>query len=127
MHLNNGNIFGSIALQSAYNNGNVWLNELLQYLTENINYTEEFINKYIPKIKFKRPESTYLLWLDFSELNLSEKRLQHFLINKAKIGLSYGEIFGKGGNGFQRMNIACTKNTLEKALNQLKKAIDELK
>ncbi|MBN2758706.1 MAG: PatB family C-S lyase [Bacteroidales bacterium] len=126
LHLNNGNIFGNIALETAYNNGDEWLNQLLNYLEENIDFADNFIKNNIKKIKFKRPESTYLLWLDFRDFKLSDNQLNNFLVNKAKIGLSKGEMFGQGGNGFQRMNIACSKNILEKALNQLKKAIDNL-
>ncbi|MBN1253486.1 MAG: PatB family C-S lyase, partial [Bacteroidales bacterium] len=110
LHLNNGNIFGNIALETAYNNGDEWLNQLLNYLEENIDFADNFIKNNIKKIKFKRPESTYLLWLDFRDFKLSDNQLNNFLVNKAKIGLSKGEMFGQGGNGFQRMNIACSKN-----------------
>jgi cystathionine beta-lyase len=118
-HLGNGNIFGNVALEAAYTYGAEWLNKLMEYLKGNIALVKEFVDKSGVKIKMKVPESTYLLWLDFAEYGLDNKRLQEQLVKKAKLGLSPGELFGPGGNGFQRMNVACPRSVLKGALNNL--------
>ena len=83
--------------------------------------------KNIPQIKIKEPEGTYLVWLDFRNFQLSEEQLEDLITNKAKLWLDGGTMFGEDGKGFQRINVACQRATLEKALNQLKDAIDEIK
>ncbi len=121
IHIGMGNIFGVAALESAYRNGEEWLEQLMNYLNENLNYLSDYFEKNLPKIKVIKPEGTYLVWLDFRELNLSQKELNQKLIQDAKVGLNDGTMFGEGGKGFQRMNIACQKATLEKAFINLKK------
>ncbi len=123
LHLNMGNIFGLIALKAAYNDGEEWLDQLMQYLAGNVSFVKSFLENNMPDIKLVNPESTYLLWLDFSKLGLSNKELNKILINKAKVGLSDGRVFGKGGEGFQRMNIACPKSIVEKAMLRIKNAL----
>lgn len=120
-HLGNGNIFGDVALEAAYTDGAKWLNELMEYLKGNIALVKEFIDKPGIKIKMNVPESTYLLWLDFTAYGLDNKQLQEQLVKKAKVGLSPGELFGPGGNGFQRMNVACPRSVLKEALNNMGK------
>jgi len=120
-HLGNGNIFGNVALEAAYMDGAEWLNELMEYLKGNIALVQEFIDKPGIEIKMNVPESTYLLWLDFTAYGLDNKWLQEQLVKKAKVGLSPGELFGPGGNGFQRMNIACPRSVLKGALNNMEK------
>ena len=119
IHVGMGNIFGFVALEAAYLNGNEWLNELILYLQRNIDFVSEFLEREIPKIKFTRPESTYLLWLDCRDMGLSDKELTDFFIHKAGIGPSPGSIFGKQGEGFQRINVASPLSVIEKAMKQL--------
>jgi len=76
----------------------------------------------LPAISLIEPEGTYLVWLDFSKLGLSDRKLEQFLIHKAKIWLSSGPLFGAGGQGFQRFNIACPRTVLQEGLNRLKEA-----
>ncbi len=121
IHIRNGNIFGNIALESAYYNGAEWLNELMEYLEGNIAIVKKFVDKPGIKIKMTIPESTYLLWLDFSDYNLQKNELNKLLVQKAKVGLSPGELFGPGGEGFQRMNIASPRTVLVESLNRLEK------
>ncbi|RLD78164.1 MAG: cystathionine beta-lyase [Bacteroidetes bacterium] len=121
MHLGNGNIFGNVALESAYFNGTEWLDSLMDYLEGNIALVKNFIDKPGIKIKMEIPESTYLLWLDFNDYNLQKDELNKLLVKKAKVGLSPGELFGPGGEGFQRMNIACPRSILKEALVKLEK------
>ncbi len=123
LHLGMGNIFGLVALKAAYNDGEEWLNQLMQYLAGNVSFVRSFLENNMPEVKLVNPESTYLLWLDFSKLGLSNKELNKILINKAKVGLSDGRVFGKGGEGFQRMNIACPRSVVEKAMLRIKNAL----
>ena len=116
------NIMGLVACQSAYEKGQEWLNELKKYLLGNIEYVDNFLKEKLPKIKLIYPEGTYLLWLDFNELNLSDDEIEKIMINEAKLWLDNGNIFGNSGKGFQRMNIALPKEKLKLALKQLEKA-----
>jgi cysteine-S-conjugate beta-lyase len=124
--LSDGNIFAFIAAQAAYENGEAWLEQLTQYLQENINYVDDFIKKNIPQIKVCRPQASFLIWLDCREMGMSPMDLHQFFITKAKLGLNPGYSFGPGGEGFMRMNVGCTRETIYQAMNQLKTAIDEL-
>jgi cystathionine beta-lyase len=113
------NIMGLVACQSAYENGQEWLNELRKYLLENIKYVDIFLKERLPKIKLIYPDGTYLLWLDFNELNLSDDKIEELMLNEAKIWLDNGKMFGDIGKGFQRLNIALPKEKLEWAMKQL--------
>jgi len=125
-HLHGGNIFGNIALEAAYLHGKDWLQEMLNYLEGNITLIRKFSEKHVDKMDLIEPEATYLLWLDFNKLKLSDKDLESFLIKKAKLGLNPGTMFGSGGEGFHRMNIACPRSTIMLALNQLEVALNSL-
>lgn len=124
IHRNNS--FSSVAMEVAFNEGEEWLDQLLPYISSNFDFVVDYCKKYIPKIKTYAPDATYLMWLDCRELNLSTEELERFMIEKAKIGLNSGVAFDKGLKGFMRLNAACPKSILKKALEQLKKAIDEL-
>ena len=113
------NIMGLVACQSAYEKGQEWLNSLKRYLLENIKYVDNFLKKKLPKIKLIYPEGTYLLWLDFNELGLSDSKIEEMMVNKAKLWLDNGKMFGEIGKGFQRLNIALPKKKLEWAMKQL--------
>lgn len=123
LHVNMGNIFGAVALETAYQEGEEWLKQLLDYLRSNLKFLINYIEKYIPEIIVIRPEATYLVWLDFTQFNLSDKNLKKLIIDEAGLGLNDGPGFGKVGSGFQRINIALPQNRLEKALKKLEKAI----
>ncbi|MGM0437908.1 MAG: MalY/PatB family protein [Bacillota bacterium] len=118
-----GNIFGIKAMKAAYKNGEKWLFEQLSYLQDNMDYAVNYINEEIPNITTKRPEGTYLLWLDCRNLNMNDKELQDFFIEKVKVALDPGIWFGKGGSGFMRMNLACPRSTLKEGLEKLKMAV----
>lgn len=117
------NLMGIVACQSAYEHGEKWLNELLEYLETNLNFLRDFLQREIPEVQLIEPEGTYLVWLDFRNLNLSDKELGHLIIDRAHLWLDRGSMFGKEGIGFQRINIACPRKILKKALIQLKAAI----
>lgn len=117
------NIFGLIALMAAYENGEKWLDDLIVYLENNIDFIEEFINTNIPSIRFVRPEGTFLVWLDLNNLNLTEVQLQQLVFDKAKIVLNLGHSYGHEGKGFVRLNFACPRPILEEGLSKFKNAI----
>ena len=119
------NIMGLVACEAAYEKGKTWLNELKKYLIDNINYVNSFLKERLPKIKLIYPEATYLLWLDFNELNLSDKEIEDIMLNKAKLWLDNGSGFGPTGKGFQRINIALPRKKLKEALESLEKAFKE--
>jgi cystathionine beta-lyase len=120
LHLGSGNIFGGVALEAAYNNGDKWLEQLITYLEQNIELAEEFINNELPDIELIKPEATFLLWIDFRNLSLNGKELTQKIIRDAELGLSDGRLFGTDGDGFQRMNIGCPRSIVNKALEQIK-------
>ena len=121
--LNQGTISAYIAAQYAYETGEEWLNQAMEYIQKNIDYVDSYLKKHIPKIKVIRPEASFLIWLDCRDLNLSQPQLENFFIHKAKLGLNSGTMFGKEGEGFMRLNVGCPLITLEKALDNLKKAV----
>lgn len=125
-HLQLGNIFGTIATTAAYTYGQDWLVQLKMYLKDNIDFATGFFKSELPSLKLVPPEATYMLWIDMRALNLSEVELEKFCTNATKIGFSFGKMFGKEGIGFMRMNIACSRAVLVKALNQLKRSYDTL-
>jgi len=119
MHLDMGNIFGSVALEAAFSYGDEWLDQLIIYLENNYLYLKQFINSKLPKIKIMTPESTYLVWMDFREYSMNDKELSAFMVEKVRLGLSPGFIFGTGGEGFMRINIGTQFSILKEALNRL--------
>lgn len=122
IHVEGGNIFGNIAMEAAYREGDEWLNQLMNYLKSNLDFLTEFMATHLPKVKVMKPEATFLVWIDFNGYELEEKVLFETLIHKANVALNPGSKFGTGGDGFFRLNIGCPRATLEKGLNQIAKA-----
>lgn len=125
-HSGTGNIFGDIATEAAYSDGDEWLAALMDYLEGNLDYLMDFAEKELPGIHFVRPEATFLVWIDFRNLNLGDKELVKLMVEQAKLGFNDGPMFGKGGSGFQRMNIACPRTNIETALKRIKSAVDSI-
>jgi len=123
IHVGAGNIFGFVAMEAAYTHGSDWLNQLMEYLGGNVLLLSEFTRKHIPQIRVINPEATYMVWLDCTGLNMTPAELNGFMINKAGLGLSDGPLFGKQGEGFQRINIGCPRSVLHEALLKLQAAI----
>ena len=117
------NTFGVLGMEAAYRHGGEWLDSLLAYLQDNIKEVHSFINKELPDLSVMDPEATYLLWIDFRKLGKSEKELEELLLDKGKLALEPGSKFGEDGEGYFRMNIACTRETLTDGLQRLKKAL----
>jgi cystathionine beta-lyase len=120
------NLFGLAAMETAYRYGDEWLEQLLDYLQENLEFTLEYFNQRIPRITVIKPQATYLLWLDCRALGLDDMALRSFMREKARVGLDDGFLFGAGGSGFQRMNIACPRGILEEALSRIEIAANSL-
>lgn len=121
-----GHIFSYVSTAAAYTYGEQWLAQLLEYLSDTINFTIDFINKEIPRIKAIKPQASYLIFLDCRELNMTQSELNDFFCNNAGLALSDGEMFGKEGIGFMRMNVGCSRSVVERALRQLKEAYEKL-
>jgi cystathionine beta-lyase len=126
LHWNIPNIFSIAAFESAYGQGEAWLKQLLAYLENNLNVLMDFFESEIKQIKVIKPEGTYLVWLDCRELGMNQDEIKAFMISRAKVGLNDGCMFGRGGEGFQRMNIACPLPVLLKALERIKHAVKNL-
>ena len=120
------NVLGLVAAKAAYEYGSEWYESVHEYISENIAYARRFIEEKLPDIKLVEPEGTYLLWLDFRNLDLSEQELENLIIHKAKLWLDSGRIFGTSGKGFQRINAACPRKILEEALTRLESAMKSL-
>lgn len=118
-HLHTGNMFGAEALKAAYQQGHQWLDDLLAYIESNTEYVINFILEHMPEVKVHRPEATYLIWLDFSEWNMSSIQLKRFIVDEAGLGLNNGPSFGKQGVGFQRLNVASPRQVVEQAMERL--------
>lgn len=120
------NTMGILACETAYTYGEKWLSELKEYIFNNICYIKEYILKNIKTIDVIETEGTYLVWLDFRKLNLTEDEREDLLLNKAGLWLDSGAMFGADGLGFERINAACSRKTLEMALKKLEKAVNDL-
>ena len=122
--LSEGHLFAYLSVAAAYSNGTEWLDQVLAYIQSNIDFTDAFLSEYIPDIKMIRPQASYLVFLDCRTLGLNQKELVNLFVDGAHLALNDGTMFGKEGEGFMRLNVACPRSVLEKALKQLKEACD---
>ncbi|MBC2745064.1 MAG: pyridoxal phosphate-dependent aminotransferase [Desulfosarcina sp.] len=120
------NPFGVLACETAYREGEPWLEQVMVYIEDNLDYLQEFIENNIPGIRVIRPEGTYLVWLDCRELGLDKWALKRLMMNKARIFPDEGFIFGPEGEGFERINIACPRSILKDALERIRRAVTGL-
>lgn len=111
--------FGLVACETAYTQGEEWYQAMLVYVAENIAFTKEYVEKHLPGVEMVEHEGTYLVWLDFRKTGLSVEELEDLIVNRAKLWLDSGKIFGKSGEGFQRINVACPRQILEEALHRI--------
>lgn len=117
------NTFGLVGMEAAYETGEEWLAKLLPYIQSNITYTMNFFQEQLPKVKIMKPEGTYLLWLDFSEYDLSDKDLEERFVHKGKVVLNTGVSYGPSGKQHMRLNVACPRVVLEEGLNRIVRAL----
>jgi cystathionine beta-lyase len=127
LHIGNGNIFGTIASIAAYSHGNEWLNALLHYIDMNIDYTDDYFRRMIPEIIPVKPEATYMIWLDCRKFGMTGKELRDFFVNSAGVGMNEGATFGPGGEGYMRMNVATSRQTVMKAMEQIERAVSTIR
>lgn len=126
MDIHRNNAFSLTAMEAAFNEGEEWLDQLLEYIDGNFNFIRDYCAAHIPQIKPNLPDATYLVWLDCRELGMSNEELRRFMIEKAGLGLNEGWSFGRSLNGFMRLNAACSRKVLEQAMKQLEEAVQAL-
>ena len=120
------NIMGLDACRAAYQSGVEWLDQLIEYLTGNLSLMRETLRTRLPQLQLIEPEGTYLPWVNCAKLGLSAPELDRFMAERAKLWLDGGTMFGAGGAGFQRFNIAVPRSILRQALAQLEKAVKQI-
>lgn len=118
--------FGVVALQAAYNHGEEWLEQVLDYIEGNLRYLEDYVAQHIPQITLVRPQGTYLVWLDCRRLGLDKWGLKRLMFDEARVLMNEGFVFGAEGEGFERINIACPRSILVDALERIRNAIETL-
>ena len=126
MEINKNNVFCNAAMLAAYTQGEDWLEQVTEYLQQNIELLRTTLQQRIPQIKLIEPDAGYLVWLDFSELGLDPKALAKFLVDDAQMATNPGHWFGREGAGFARINIACPRSVLQQALSKLEQAVNQL-
>jgi len=126
MDIHRNNAFSLTAMEAAFTGGEEWLDQLLPYISDNFDFIVDYCRRRIPKIKTYAPDATYLMWLDCRELGLSNEELRDFMIHKARLGLNEGYTFGRSLSGYMRLNAACPRCVLEKAMAQLEQAVNAL-
>lgn len=112
-------VMGLVATEAAYSKGEEWYEAMLSYVKANIDFTRDFVEKHLPGVRMVDIEGTYLVWLDFKGTGLGVDELEDLIVNKAKLWLDSGKIFGESGRGFQRINVACPRSVLEEALGRI--------
>ena len=117
------NIFGITAAQTAYESGDEWYDAATAYIKGNIDFAADFVKKNLPGVRLIDTQGTYLIWLDFRNLGINAVELDDILVNKAKLWLDSGRIFGKAGEGFQRINTTCPRSILKEALDRIANVI----
>lgn len=125
--LNDPGLFAPIATTAAFRHGEQWRQEMLHYIEGNVLFTEDYLKNNIPAIKALRPQASFLVWLDCRGLGLDHDALNDLFVNHARLALNDGEMFGKEGRGFMRLNVASPRSMLKEALDRLKAAVDAMK
>jgi cystathionine beta-lyase len=120
------NTFGTLALQTAFEQGEEWLKQLMAYLEANYRYLESYFELQLPQLQVIRPEALYLVWIDFRALGLTSDVLKQLLYDEAKVWLESGSDFGTDGDGFLRINIACPRAILATALERIRHTVERL-
>lgn len=124
--LNEPTLFSPIATVAAFTQGDEWRKAMLSYIEGNVEFVIGYCSRNIPLIRPMRPQASFLVWLDCRALKLDHEHLIDLFVNKARLALNDGEMFGKGGEGFMRMNVASPRSVLEEAMERLCEAVDSL-
>ncbi len=118
------NPFGIAATIAAYTEGEEWLEQVLEYIESNMNFIDQFLKEKLPQVKLIKPEGTYLAWLDFNGLGLTQDEITEVIIKKAKVALDEGHWFGLEGSGFERINVACPRSILEECMKRIGEVVN---
>lgn len=124
--LSEPNIFSIIAIIAAFSKGEEWRRQLLSYIEDNIRFVEDYLKENIPHIKAVRPQASFLVWLDCRKLGLDHKGLIDLFVNRARLALNDGEMFGQGGQGYMRLNVGAPRALVKQALDRLLLAVSGL-
>ena len=124
--LDTAHVFATGPVATAYEQGEEWVEQMLEYVEANIDFMEQYLKKNMPKMGMIRPQASFLVFLDARGLGLPHDELVKFFIREAKVGMNDGAMFGEEGSGYMRMNLGCPRPILEKALNQIKAAYDKI-
>lgn len=116
-------LFAPIATVAAFRNGEEWRKQMLSYVEDNVRFVEDYCRENIPGVRPLRPQASFLVWLNCRGLHLKHERLLDLFVDKAHLALNDGEMFGPGGEGFMRLNVATPRSILQQALSQLEKAV----
>jgi len=123
LHLGMSNLPGLIGLEAAYTHGDEWLDQLNSYILGNIELLDALVKEHLPRIKVYKPEGTYLAWMDFGALGLTDEELDRKLIGEAEVGLNKGITFGANGKGFRRINLACPRAYVQEAVERMRRVL----
>ena len=123
--LDEPHLFAPIATIAAFKHGEEWRRQMIKYVEGNIDFVISWLGENLPQVKALRPQASFLVWLDCRALKLDHEHLVYLFVNHARLALNDGEMFGIGGKGFMRMNVASPRSVLQTALERLKKAVDE--
>jgi len=126
LDIHRNNCFSLCAMEAAWREGDEWLEQLIEYIEGNYMFVKEWLEENLPQVKMNLPEATYLGWLDFTSLGMSGEELGKFMVEKAGVGMNNGKDFCRSLDGFMRMNMAIPRATIKKALEQIKKAVDNI-
>ncbi len=119
-------IFAMVATEAAFRHGEEWRKQMVHYIEQNIDFVAEYLAKNIPAVRVMKPQASYLVWLDFSALGLSHEDMLDMVVNRAHLAMNDGAMFGEEGRHHFRMNVGVPRSILEKALSQLKSAVEDL-
>lgn len=119
-------IFAMVATEAAFNHGEEWRKALIRYIETNVDFVADYMAEHIPAIRVLKPQASYLVWLDCSSLGLTHDELVDLIVNKARLVMNDGEMFGEGGEGHLRMNVGLPREVLREALERLRSAVNDV-
>lgn len=120
-------IFAMTATEAAFNEGDEWRRQMLRYVEGNVDFVDDFLRRNIPEVHAVKPQASFLVWIDFSELGLPHDRLVDMLVNDARLAMNDGAMFGHGGEQHMRMNVGTQRSVVAEAMNRLKAAVDKVR
>ncbi len=126
LDIKRNNPYAVVAAEAAFTKCHLWVDQLVEHIDGNMNYLVEYVSKNLPRVRVKKPEATYLVWLDFTDYGLSKEELSNLMQERGKIALDDGFWFGTEGEGFERINVACPREMLEEGMRRISRAVESL-